>query len=564
MANISLSTYAFQNVDGKKVLEYSATTFTVNVIVEGYKEPYTVGCTVEDNDSPIRVLNTTKEYDDGVDYAVWEIALGSEGNNTSMAYEGSLLFFYSENGGELKEETIDYYIRYQGEPFIIASNTTDFTYDADGNNTNSIKRTYVSIRYRYMNSVNTPFTSGWITLGTPTTDSATTDGSIIFKYPISVTPTTEDRKGTMTFSATGTDGKVYSKTLYAQQTVSEPSEPEDAPDLPTGGDEETYAPIWQDIFYPFAFDTSYSIYEEVSRYINQHIGTIKEEVLIYSGKVYVPPTTNSVKVMINKVCQNYFADSYMPEDGYVGQSHNFRKFILRDEYGKLLHTYYFVNDWSYEPLELGLKTNPIIPVIVDGQKLFFSAFADSNQVGYKWGMKYYDGTEEYYNTEYVKNDLYTVFVLKTRGECISQFYFGDRSYDMIPKCKAQYVLYYTNPKGGWDWFPIVGRVTKKDSVTRYTISKNYDNNTREFGKYSYLNEISTKYSLSTGFLTEKQSDRMWELLESNCVYLHNLVDDKVMPVVITDTEVEHKKKERKRKMISYNINVECSQTRERI
>ena len=137
-------------------------------------------------------------------------------------------------------------------------------------------------------------------------------------------------------------------------------------------------------------------------------------------------------------------------------------------------------------------------------------------------------------------------------------------YPAIARCNAPYVLYYCNPYGGWDWFPIMGKVTKTDAVDTYTYTKNYSNTTSEFGRYRYLTEIKTTYRLTTNFLKQEQSDRMWELIESNCVYLHDLAEDKIHPVLITNTEVEHKRKTRQQKLISYEIIAETSQTRERI
>ena len=568
MASVTVEGRYFNLENGTLYFDSTGGTKTLMARVQGYTTPYNFKVSVNDDNYSVHLMKSELYYDDGDGYLEWNFDFESDGNPTGQSLRGTIEIEYTDGTGSYVS-TIPFYVYRAGEGWIKLNQGTAFEYDMNGNNINSIKRTYVAVRYFNIDEINEPIIgSTWITLGTPSTDSATVDGSIIYKYPVTVSANGgEERRGSVIFSGSDMNGKTVSVTqLFKQEAyavVPEP-EPEPEPELPTDSEDETYSPIWKDIHYTFTYDTTYSIYEEVQVYVNQHIGTITQENMIYSGRVYVPPTNDSVNVMINKVCQNYFDDNLIPEEGYVGQNHNFKKFILRGDYGQKLHTYYFVNDWSYEPLTVGLKTNPIIPSIVDGQCLFFSVFSDATQRSYKWGMKYYDGTADYDNTLYVKNEFYSEFVLPARYKGVKQFYFGDRQYNMIPKCKAQYVLYYINPNGGWDWFPVMGKVTKTDSVTQYTYTNNYDNNTRQFGKYRYLTEVSTRYNLNTGFLTEKQSDRMWELLESNCVYLHNVVDDKLFPVIITNNEIEYKKKERGRKMLTYSINVESSQTRERI
>lgn len=567
MASVTIEGRYFNLENGTLYFDSTGGTKTLIARVDGYTTPYNFNVNITNgSNNKVELISSSLYYDDNNGYLEWLFEIKSQGNLSTKTYQGKIEIEYTDGTGSYKSE-VPYYVYRKGEGWIKLSYTTNFEYDMNGNNTNSIKRDYVGVRYFNIDAINEPIHSTWISLGTPSTDSATVDGSVIYKYPVTVsTNVGEERTGSVIFSGKDKNGKSMSVTQFFKQeayaVAPEPEEPE--PELPTDGEDETYSPIWKDVHYTFVSDTTYSIYEEVKVYVNQHIGTITQENLIYSGRVYVPPTNNDVKVMINKVCQNYFEDNFIPEEGYVGQSHNFKKFILRGDYGQKLHTYYFVNDWSYKPLTVGLKTNPIIPSIVDGQCLFFSAFSDATQRSYKWGMKYYDGTADYDNTLYVKNEFYSEFVLPARYKGVKQFYFGDRQYNMIPKCKAQYVLYYINPNGGWDWFPITGKVNKIDSITQYTYTNNYDNNTRQFGKYRYLTEVSTRYNLNTGFLTEKQSDRMWELLESNCVYLHNVVDDKLFPVIITNNEIEYKKKERGKKMLTYSINVESSQTRERI
>ena len=131
-------------------------------------------------------------------------------------------------------------------------------------------------------------------------------------------------------------------------------------------------------------------------------------------------------------------------------------------------------------------------------------------------------------------------------------------------CACQWVVYYVNPWGGFDWMPIKGRVVETDNLTAYNITQNYKSGTIDFGRRRYLTEINKTFQLNTGWLSKEESDRMWYLTESNTVYLHNLETNQMYSVVIKDTTFEHKERTKLSSRIKYTINVETSQTFERI
>ena len=387
-----------------------------------------------------------------------------------------------------------------------------------------------------------------------------------YEFHFDINDTTDERTGEVAFGADGVKEFVHFRqdgnpNVDPDEPDVPPTPDEPEPELPEDSKEVTYSPIWKDVEYVFVDDSEYGIYYDRIRYFQGQM--FVDEILLFKGKAYLPPDNNVVKVSINKICQNYMSENPNIFDGAVGYSHSYNEFKLKDAYGTLLHTYRFVNDWSYRELSLGIKTSPIIPNIADGQKLFFSVFA-TDKKAVKWGMKYYDGTADYNNTEYVTDDFTTVMVAESRQKYVNTFYFGDKSYTSLPRCECKYVLYYMNPYGGYDWLPITGKVVRKDKVEAFVYTKNYNNTTADFGKNRYMSNITVSYNLNTGWLTQEQSDRMWELLESNTVWLHSLDEDRIYPVMITDTNIEHKQKFGRKKRLSYSINVELSQTRERL
>lgn len=445
---------------------------------------------------------------------------------------------------------------------VVSAYTKTATVKYDGSST-GIAITSLGCSYTNVANVLTPVVNGdWIHLGEGVLQSSLLEDTYVYRYPITFdTNDSVERIGYVTFKGTDEEGNEYSDiTKITQQAVPiTPDEPE--PELPEDSKEVTYSPIWKDVEYIFVDDTEYGIYYDRIHYFQGQM--FRDEILLFKGKAYLPPDNSVVKVSINKICQNYMNENPNIFDGAVGYSHSYNEFKLKNSYGTLLHTYRFVNDWSYKELTLGIKTNPIIPHIADGQKLFFSAFA-TEQKSIKWGMRYYDGTADYNNTESVADDFTTVMVVASRQKYVNTFYFGDKSFTVLPKCECKYVLYYMNPYGGYDWLPITGKVVRKDKVEAFVYTKNYNNTTADFGKNRYLSNITVSYNLNTGWLTQEQSDRMWELLESNTVWLHNLDEDRIYPVMITDTNIEHKQKFGKKKRLSYSINVELSQTRERV
>ena len=126
-------------------------------------------------------------------------------------------------------------------------------------------------------------------------------------------------------------------------------------------------------------------------------------------------------------------------------------------------------------------------------------------------------------------------------------------------------LYYRNPRCGYDAFLIEGQSVRTDKITQTDIYKAYDNQTLEFGRGRLVTEIIPTWKLTTGWLTDEQSERLANnLIPSSEVYFHNLEDNTIHPCVITDTQVKHKTYSNEgQHLVSYEINIEYSQTEER-
>ena len=280
-------------------------------------------------------------------------------------------------------------------------------------------------------------------------------------------------------------------------------------------------PIWQDTYYT---STAYTVLDYALQ--------IDGQSTIYTGRAYQRPGANGISINISKICQDYIKDSFRDVDfrDYTGSTYehpySYVEFnLINVQNGTVLGTYGFVYDWSYEGWDGNNRTvsNPINGHTMAGMYSFNSNF---------------NGTVSGITTQ--------VGTVLTGNSC------------------GEIALYYKNRKGGWDAFLIEGTWTKKDEYTKYTYNRSFNNNTLEFENGTYHSQIVTSYVLNTGWLNDQQSDNLaFNLLSSNEVYLHNLCEDKVYPVVITDNSATYKTyKNNSRKLVNYQINVEESQRKE--
>ena len=142
--------------------------------------------------------------------------------------------------------------------------------------------------------------------------------------------------------------------------------------------------------------------------------------------------------------------------------------------------------------------------------------------------------------------------------------FYDDEYVVKETCN-KYCLYYSNAYGGWDSFLINGNDVKQDKITSSSFVKGANSsNTLDFQKKKYLNSMTTQYTLYTDYLTDEESSKMYNLLESVNVYLHNLETNKIIAVNITNSTCDYKTfTNNGKKKFYYTINVEESQTKMR-
>ena len=411
----------------------------------------------------------------------------------------------------------------------------------------------------------------WIHIGSPTLVEDNGNYNKKYRYPITVdenTDTENVRTGEIVAYGMGWDYSDASVRIEITQSKAPIFEPVIKPTRPSGDNQNYIGQIWQDVEYDFGyFDVvEYNIFKK----------TDNGEDLIFTGRSCRRPGAEKNSILVNKICQNYIEVPLLKEgETFTG---GFNTFVLKDKNNSFTYkTFHFINDWSYSnEFYTGLLSHPILNnnTVYAGQYLPFSVFSDE-YFEVEYSIKYKSGYEDEWGE--IKNDSKGTTTVdgKVKTVCfpstselqyangVNYYQIGDYKYP-VKNCGVDYVLYYLNPWGGFDWFPILGKVVETDDLTQHTYTQNYNNTTWEFGKRRYLSEIKKKYQLNTHWLKEDESSRMWYLIQSNTVYLHNIKTGKVYPVNITNTSQEHKKRSITSSRISYQIEVELSQTRERL
>lgn len=299
---------------------------------------------------------------------------------------------------------------------------------------------------------------------------------------------------------------------------------------------------------------------------------------IYSGKAYVIPNTNYVEIDISKICASYLNSSL---EGIIDAPANYnalnsvKKFALYIN-GNLEGAYMYYNSYTYEPTPeyltmvagdtMLILSDPIRKEYDSRQYIVYSlmnVLIPSGGSAIPCYAYFYTSKNEAIEVRgQINTGIGYVTMMKAPEDAVRFEFMGEKI--PIKKTCCKYCLYYQNALGGWDSLLINGNDKRTDKITSYNYIKAIDNNTKSFGTKKYLNTISTSYKLHTDWMTDDEASRMHHLLESTEVYLHNLEDDTIIPVNITNNSCEFKTfTNNGKKKFNYEIDVELARTKVR-
>lgn len=285
------------------------------------------------------------------------------------------------------------------------------------------------------------------------------------------------------------------------------------------------APIWKDTYYTTTANT-----------VNYSIRLDGET--IFTGKGVKYPGADDMQLNINKICRNYLECDIaglletMPSSNTNLDHPNAQRTFNFYTGSTKVNDYVFYQDYSYTNDKPTTGSSIVVSNPINGH--FVSGMLK---------VRTYRGTSSYYTTGSASSS--TGLGYTTRVKCVP------------------YVLYYLNSYGGWDAFAIEGTGIKKDAYTTFKTDQSYNNTTLQFETNKYVQEIKTTYELNTSLLSDEQSANLAKnLLGSIKVYLQNIDEGWIKPVIITDSNATYQTYQTNgRKLCQYKINVQESQSK---
>lgn len=310
--------------------------------------------------------------------------------------------------------------------------------------------------------------------------------------------------------------------------------------------------------------------------------------VIYSGKSHRRPGADFNQVRINDVCADYLENVIpmlpneipalsLPVNFYVQSSEDGVTWTNQGAFR-------FLNDWSYEygydPATMGMAF-PINGHLDSRMPLVWTGFGESITATLVMGGSFTGDFNMDFNSDFLvggsSGGSQTIEIPLVGGgqDLVGTAYLdlaeypgvigveiGGVTYEVVTEC-AKYALYYVNAFGGWDCFLIEGNSLEADSLKRYTREAVYDNrDIRNRGIYNYVNEITKGFTFHTGWLLDNQGERMHHLINSTNVYLYDIANDQMIPVIIPTTSCEYKTyKNQGNKLVNYTIQVQIAQNR---
>lgn len=297
-------------------------------------------------------------------------------------------------------------------------------------------------------------------------------------------------------------------------------------------DNKEYYSVWEDII--FETDEDIFNYEVVMSVFNTN--GLSNNTTIFEGRAYKYPDADTIKIKLNKIFENYLSNSFVNLindyniDDIINTSFNTDKYnyesckrfyIINRDTNELLGEYVVLYDWSYK-----LKWR--------GEDIVLSKPINNNNA---------------------VNQINLNTTVNTVGIVTNNI----TNENKINSC-GDYAVYYLNSYGGWDTLLFNNKVNKSKNINYYTTEKYFRKPNIDFEQYRYISELQNSYELNTNFLTDIESQNIVDnLFVSNEVYLHNLKNNELFAVIITNTNIDYKVYSDGLELPQYTINVKESQ-----
>ena len=328
-------------------------------------------------------------------------------------------------------------------------------------------------------------------------------------------------------------------------------------------------PIWKDY------------YVSLGAVASQYFRIQANSTTIYQGRAVRAASSGNLYVRINEICADYMAQvvPVYPQSSARGGFFPVSFTIQKSSTGSswtTVETVSFNDDWSYQngfdPSASGMSV-PITGRIDLRQKIVQTRYSSSSVTA---TVRYGSTTRSVSLSVNISTDfsafhnavaaagagrleLWCNNYATYQGLTMTGVTMGGITYQVTKKC-PEYCLYYKNPFGGYDHLLLEGKCRKSHSGARDSFIANYNNAQRQREDWTFQNEVTERYTLNTGFLSDDESERMPYLLDSPDVYLAELNHASIfIPVTIATDNYEVRKYTAADGMVNYTFEVAVSQ-----
>ena len=333
----------------------------------------------------------------------------------------------------------------------------------------------------------------------------------------------------------------------------------------------TYLPIYQDKKHTFASSDS----------LVHYTITDANDNLLYEGSAYRKPGQEKAFIYINRIVSSNIniKDISDPSLSWVNGYATFTAVVKEVALNNTIYrtTYRFVYNWDYESGAYTSTVNinfPVVTEISPNDSIPISYWVDDTvpQISAKYHFP--DGTNSTVNldqTGVITNDINTINIQSSinRTALVSSdsvdIMVGDEIINTYHTTSCnRYTLYYYNKRGGVDVMPLNGGLTKAEDFDRTVFNVEYENSSKSnIAKKVINNNITTKYTATTRFMTDEQAARFAKhFLSSPAVLMHDNVDDETYSVILDEKSAEYKTfKSNGNHFVQYTFSFSLTQTK---
>lgn len=333
----------------------------------------------------------------------------------------------------------------------------------------------------------------------------------------------------------------------------------------------TYLPIYQDLKHTFASSDS----------LVHYTITDANDNLLYEGSAYRKPGQEKAFIYINRIVASNIniKDIAGPSLSWVNGYATFTAVVKEVALNNTVYrtTYRFVYNWDYESGAYTSSENinfPVTSVVSPNDTIPISYWVGDTAPQISAKYHFPDGTNSTVNldnTGVITNDINTINIQAStyKAALISSdsvdIIVGDEIINTYRTNSCnRYTLYYYNKRGGVDIVPLNGGLTKSEDFDRIVFNVEYENSSNSnIAKKVINNNITTKYTATTRFMTDEQAARFAKhFLSSPAVLMHDNVDDETYSVILDEKSAEYKTfKSNGNHFVQYTFNFSLTHTK---